>query len=1309
MARRTHKHVALWLAAVLVASLAVTVHESVPARADSGTLTIGSIATRYLIAGSSEYFESPPSVDISGGAPPYTVTVTGGQLPQGVTLNSDGSLAGAPAAVGQYRITVDATDVNGVAGTGSVTINVGTQNAVADQAAGSQSPSADGSRVAFSTASTSLYPSAPPYQVLVLDRTTNAVMDASTDSAGVPSPASANSGASWTISANGRFVLIASDNWFADGEHTGVWLKDLQTGALQLVQALASGYSGIALGLSDDGNVVAYAVDDGSGVPNNVQVTDIAAGTTIQPNLCPGDRTLGNALFRGNPLTPDGRYLIFNDFGGDCLGNSGRHTVLYDRTTGTSIDVANCQCNTTGRQLAPNGSVSADGRYVAYYSDSQPGYPTGVFRLDRTTGAVTALPAPPSFVLFFLTGAQISADGQRIATRPNTGIVCLYDVGETSQSCLQYGSSASGGQIEVAQNGLTLATQFLPGNGGWRDEVVDLPPPLLNPAWEITSSPQPSGWNPRSTQLGSVSCVSASMCAVTAVNGAAQSQASASIWNGQSWSTTEFSQFEARLNGVSCAAVDFCTAVGSYRTSSASCGGSTFIGILNAALVEHWDGATWSQVTLPTVDCAGHVELQAISCPSTTFCMAAGTSLIGEQPPYAMLTEVWDGVSWSIAPSSPLPTAGPSGFGIQALSCPATNACASLVVGNNQTYLFLWDGTTWSVGPSPTFTKLDMSCRALTNCLTVGSSGGAAPAVAQTWNGTTWAPTAAPPDSTAGYFSGVSCVSSTTCEAVGTFATTGTSGVVADQWDGNNWTSVPNPRPSSWSSTALERVSCPTVSFCMAIGYSIGPDAAPLTEVLGAIPPPPDRLSLTATPSTQDVGSHSVLLATLRTSAGQPVPSTLVRFQVTSGPDTGFTDNIATDSTGTAGSLLRGKGGGVDDVQAWVDSNSNGVADPGEPVATATVTWTTPCTGYDAVVLGVRGSGDNNHQGYNNDFPGRHTIAIASLLRTKYHLRLYDDDLPGSDRAPHNADGVIGIRYQAVDVLSLNLLAYNTSVNSGVAELLSQIDRIRQGSLCGAGLPILLVGHSQGAQIIQSALEKLDDAAATGDTTWTSIGGAALLASPRFDNGDPAGRGTYVADHPSQGIAGHALVRARFSSATRPLTRSYCLDNDPVCVFTKVNLALETVLHTHTNGYNDCNIVPNPCQGGQITTPSGVAIANDVAGLLAWDVAHRSGADVPPVPGGALMAYRQSLVDSVRVSAAAVYANGAPTTKFRWDFNGDGVVDLTSNLPYTTHTYGVAIRGTKQVQTRVMIDHADGAATTATICIRRVSVGGVTC
>ncbi len=64
------------------------------------------------------------TLSVSGGASPYTWTMTGGALPAGLGLNAGGLVSGNPTASGPFSFTAKATDNNGASGTATVSITV---------------------------------------------------------------------------------------------------------------------------------------------------------------------------------------------------------------------------------------------------------------------------------------------------------------------------------------------------------------------------------------------------------------------------------------------------------------------------------------------------------------------------------------------------------------------------------------------------------------------------------------------------------------------------------------------------------------------------------------------------------------------------------------------------------------------------------------------------------------------------------------------------------------------------------------------------------------------------------------------------------------------------------------------------------------------------------------------------------------------------------------------------------------------------------------------------------------------------------
>ncbi|MGA8363232.1 MAG: fibronectin type III domain-containing protein [Solirubrobacteraceae bacterium] len=145
--------------------------------------------------------------------------------------------------------------------------------------------------------------------------------------------------------------------------------------------------------------------------------------------------------------------------------------------------------------------------------------------------------------------------------------------------------------------------------------------------------------------------------------------------------------------------------------------------------------------------------------------------------------------------------------------------------------------------PTPSGAKENVlrgvSCLSSTSCVAVGSdigSGGNWEALGEIWNGAEWKLSAmvTPSGSKNLHAEAVSCSSATACTAVGSYETSSGAGeVLAERWNGTEWKtqSVPNPNPAGWAS--LVGVSCTSATSCEATGSVL--TAAFETTTFGAI------------------------------------------------------------------------------------------------------------------------------------------------------------------------------------------------------------------------------------------------------------------------------------------------------------------------------------------------------------------------------------------------------------------------------------------------------------------------------------------
>lgn len=211
--------------------------------------------------------------------------------------------------------------------------------------------------------------------------------------------------------------------------------------------------------------------------------------------------------------------------------------------------------------------------------------------------------------------------------------------------------------------------------------------------------------------------------------------------------------------------------------------------------------------------------------------------------------------------------------------------------------------------------------------------------------------------------------------------------------------------------------------------------------------------------------------------------------------------------------------------------------------------WTVdePCP--DAVMIGAAGSG----QGDDLLGVGPQVASAISGLGSR---------LAAKAQVPVVV-GVAALDYPALGIVEGALLAFTgdtivESIDQGRRELLSQIGSIT--SRCEA-LPIYLVGYSQGASVIRTALDELPV------PLQGSIGGVAVIADPYRDGDDvvaahltdePDKDGTDLTPHNRNGMMGSLPVPTWLDGPFY----SACARQDAVCNFAFSDLLITSQTHT---------------------------------------------------------------------------------------------------------------------------------------------------
>ncbi len=179
---------------------------------------------------------------------------------------------------------------------------------------------------------------------------------------------------------------------------------------------------------------------------------------------------------------------------------------------------------------------------------------------------------------------------------------------------------------------------------------------------------------------------------------------------------------------------------------------------------------------------------------------------------------------WSIQPV-PLPQR-PASTELSGVSCLSTSDCIAVGVayvnatGNSIPVVEHWNGTSWSIERTPIPLLNDgggalsgVSCVSSSACIAVGSFGPEGSPLAERWNGSSWSLQHPPDPDYAWDFDAVSCVSTTECVAVG-----GGEEPIAERWDGREWSVQTTHFSDDTLSSGLLGVSCPSRTTCAAVG-----------------------------------------------------------------------------------------------------------------------------------------------------------------------------------------------------------------------------------------------------------------------------------------------------------------------------------------------------------------------------------------------------------------------------------------------------------------------------------------------------------
>jgi hypothetical protein len=331
------------------------------------------------------------------------------------------------------------------------------------------------------------------------------------------------------------------------------------------------------------------------------------------------------------------------------------------------------------------------------------------------------------------------------------------------------------------------------------------PPPSSN-GWTQQSVPSP-GSGDYGDYLSGTSCAGTTCFSVGTVSNSPFQDSEAfvdtQVIGSDTVTTTSVGPVGSSLSGVSCLSVTFCIAVGQTWTSETT----------SSSLIETWNGNGWttSGSQSPATGEDATNSLTSVSCVSATSCTAVGGdgwSPDGTNVQQNLLVESLSGGSWTTTynPTSPLNDL----FYFYGVSCPDSEDCVAVGTDNAGPISMADTDGSWSQLSPPGL------------------------------------PSGAPADSVV-ELSGVSCVSSSECVAVGDYSSLeglhGDEGNAVYQLVGGAWQveNVPNAVPVvDGNGNEMSGVSCVQATSagavsCMAVGNSSAYSPIPTPGILTAL------------------------------------------------------------------------------------------------------------------------------------------------------------------------------------------------------------------------------------------------------------------------------------------------------------------------------------------------------------------------------------------------------------------------------------------------------------------------------------------
>jgi hypothetical protein len=265
----------------------------------------------------------------------------------------------------------------------------------------------------------------------------------------------------------------------------------------------------------------------------------------------------------------------------------------------------------------------------------------------------------------------------------------------------------------------------------------------------------------------------------------------------------------------------------SWRRTIAAAGSAVAaVGLLVAGGSPVAGATAWQVVASPNVAGSNYNELDATLATSATQAWAVGFSRVGFPAPFRAMAQRWNGTTWSLVPTAPVPAAddtrlhGLSGTGPADLWAVGADINAS---GSQVSLIEHWNGSAWSRIPSPAGEPaaselVSVSALSPTDAWAVGDArpGFSFTTLIEHWDGTAWHVVADAGFLATGFnhLSSVAAISANNVWAVG--RTGRHPNPIIEHWNGTSWTQV--AQPAHGYNSTLQSLAVVSASDIWAVG-----------------------------------------------------------------------------------------------------------------------------------------------------------------------------------------------------------------------------------------------------------------------------------------------------------------------------------------------------------------------------------------------------------------------------------------------------------------------------------------------------------